>query len=125
MRWGLEARAPFLDSRIIAFAQALNTEQKITLTNTKVFLKESLKDVLPQSVLTRKKKGFQVPLAQWFRGPMKAQFEERCLDPQNKITGIVNQKEIVQLLKENSDGTDHGNRLWMLYSLATWLENNK
>jgi asparagine synthase (glutamine-hydrolysing) len=84
-----------------------------------------LKGIVPDEVLTRQKRGFQVPLAVWFRGPLKRVFTDRCLDPQGPLAKIANLDAVKKLLETNNQGANHGNRLWMLYSLATWLESQK
>lgn len=121
MRFGLEARSPFLDSELATFALSLPTRLKVRGGKTKIALKMSLAGILPDDVLNRKKRGFQVPLAEWFRGPLAFLLKERLLDPSLPISRIINPDAVHRLIAENARGTDHGNRLWMLLSLSTWL----
>lgn len=122
MRWGLEARSPFLDQELLAFALTIPLDQKVSKGKTKIALKRALSGIVPEEVLTRQKRGFQVPLAEWFRGPLTKAFKERCLDPQGKLAEYVDLGAVQGLLELNQQGVNHGNRLWMLYSLATWLQ---
>jgi asparagine synthase (glutamine-hydrolysing) len=124
MAYGLEARAPFLDQEVVALALGLPLQEKINQRNTKIALKRALKGVVPDDVLDRPKRGFQVPLAAWFRGPLNQFWKDRCLDPTAKISHYVRQDEAKRLFQENREGVNHGNRLWMLLSLALWLERN-
>lgn len=121
MRFGLEARAPFLDQEMVQYALSLPLNQKADRGKTKIALKRALQPILPQEVLMRKKRGFQVPLASWFRGPLKKMLEERCLDPRHPIAEILRPDAIKRLIQENARGADHGNRLWMILTLSTWL----
>jgi asparagine synthase (glutamine-hydrolysing) len=121
MRFGLEARAPFLDQELVQFALGLSIDQKVKGGKTKIALKRALGSVLPADVLNRKKRGFQVPLAVWFRGPLKKMVEERCLDPHGPLAKIVRLEEVRRLIDENARGRDHGNRLWMLLVLSSWV----
>ncbi len=122
MRFGLEARSPFLDQDLVTFALGLPLAQKVAGSKTKILLKRALKGVVPDEVLERSKRGFQVPLATWFRGPLKQVFIDRCLDPQSPLLQIAKPEAVKDLLEKNEAGANHGNRLWMLYSLATWLD---
>jgi asparagine synthase (glutamine-hydrolysing) len=121
MRHGLEARCPLLDQELVSYVTSLPTEYRYTKGKTKALLVDAVKDILPSEVGKRPKRGFQVPLATWFRGPLRAAFVERCMQSA-KLHAYVARDRVEQLLKENDRGSDHGNRLWMLYSLATWLE---
>jgi asparagine synthase (glutamine-hydrolysing) len=122
MRFGLEARAPFLDQELVALALRIPLHDKVAHGKTKIALKRCLQGVVPSEVLYRPKRGFQVPLAQWFRGPLAGAFKDRCLDPHGPLASVLRQERIEQIVQENARGFDHGNRLWMLYSLAMWLE---
>jgi asparagine synthase (glutamine-hydrolysing) len=121
MRFGLEARAPFLDEQVVRLALSLPFGQKVSHGKTKVALKRALQGVVPNDVLNRPKRGFQVPLAEWFRGPLSALVKDRCLDPDVKLSQLVELRVVEQLIDENARGIDHGNRLWMLLTLSTWL----
>lgn len=122
MAHGLEARAPFLDRDLVAFASGLPLEQKVRHGTTKVALKRALRGVVPDDVLRRPKTGFQVPLSEWFRGPLADVVRERCLGRESRLPSMMNMDVIQRLLDENTRGTDHGNRLWMLCCLASWLK---
>jgi asparagine synthase (glutamine-hydrolysing) len=122
MAYGLEARAPFLDQEVVAFAQSLPWKEKVNGGNTKIALKRALKGIVSDDILERPKRGFQVPLAAWFRGPLKQYWRDRCLDPKGRLAAYVRLDTAEQLFKENERGVDHGNRLWMLLSLSLWLQ---
>ncbi|GMU25345.1 asparagine synthase (glutamine-hydrolyzing) [Patescibacteria group bacterium] len=124
MAFGLEARSPFLDQYLVGFAIGLPLKTKVNYGNTKVGLKRALRGIVPEEVLKRKKRGFQVPLAQWFRGPLAPRWKERCLDPHAKLAAYVKTDQTERLFRENAQGADHGNRLYMLYALAEWLGRN-
>ena len=121
MRFGLEARAPFLDQELVQYALSLPLKQKVDHGKSKVALKRALKGIVPDDVLHRPKRGFQVPLAEWFRGPLRELVRSRCLDPELPLAKIVRKEAVERLIRDNDRGADHGNRLWMLLSLSTWL----
>ena len=124
MRFGLEARSPFLDQELVAFSLGLPLNQKVNHGKTKVALKRALRGIVPDAALDRPKRGFQVPLAEWFRGPLKDLVRERCVDPSGPLSRIVRRDAVARIVRENDRGADHGNRLWMLLALSTWLSRH-
>lgn len=121
MRYGLEARCPFLDQELVSFVTNLSLKLKVFRGKKKIMLKRALEGVVPDDVLRRPKRGFQVPLAEWFRGPLRTLVRERTLDARLPLARVCNVRFIERLITQNDQGYDHGNRLWMLLSLSSWL----
>src|SRR6185437_16420512 len=67
MMHSLEVRAPFLDVELVNFVRKLPASVKLRGSQTKWILKRALEPVLPKDILYRSKKGFGVPIGQWFR----------------------------------------------------------
>jgi asparagine synthase (glutamine-hydrolysing) len=65
MRWGLEARSPYLDPDLAAYAASIPSELKMKGFQTKYILKNALRKVLPGFVLDKKKSGFNAPVGSW------------------------------------------------------------
>jgi asparagine synthase (glutamine-hydrolysing) len=65
MRYGLEARAPYLDVNFVEFAATIAPELKYDGKETKKILKSALKEWLPDEILYRKKSGFNAPVGSW------------------------------------------------------------
>jgi len=108
---------------VVAFALGLPLNLRRDYTHSKVALKRALKNVLPADILKRPKKGFQVPLADWFRGSLKQYWSDHCLDPQSPLADYVYPDRIRKMRDENARGADYGNRMWMLLALSVWLES--
>src|SRR5438876_1098718 len=70
MAHSIEARAPFLDSTLVAHRLSLPAALKIRGARGKQVLKQALRGVVPDEVLDRPKQGFRVPLPAWLRGPL-------------------------------------------------------
>jgi asparagine synthase (glutamine-hydrolysing) len=121
MAHGLEARSPFLDQELARFVAKIPWGMLYDRDTLKSLLRRAMKGVVPEEVFMRPKRGFQVPLAAWFRGELRPLFVERCLTESSPLLTFMQKSAIERLLKENDRGTDHGNRLWMLTVLATWL----
>lgn len=67
MMVGLEVRAPFLDNSVVEFALRLPSNLKYRGGTSKYLLKKAMKDILPDSLLYRPKKGFGIPLTTWLK----------------------------------------------------------
>jgi asparagine synthase (glutamine-hydrolysing) len=73
---GVEIRVPLIDCRMVDFAAGLPLDAKIDLRRTKKILRQSQRGRLPDSVLTRPKQGFGVPIRGWLRGPARPLLED-------------------------------------------------
>lgn len=124
MAHGLEARSPFLDQELVRFVASLPSAWLLRRGQGKRILKQALNGSIPSEILSRRKRGFQVPLARWFRSELRPLFEERCLAASSPLFQVCRPEAVARLLQENDRGMDHGNRLWMLLTLATWLQKN-
>jgi len=117
----LEVRSPFLDHRVIEFASSLPLEYKIQGRVGKRILKDTFKDFLPPQHTQAAKKGFAVPLGQWFRGPMKDMAHDLLLDNSAKQRNIFDSHVINTLLKEHDNKKyDHGQKIWALCAFEVW-----
>ncbi|HUQ93584.1 MAG TPA: asparagine synthase (glutamine-hydrolyzing) [Bryobacteraceae bacterium] len=119
MAYSLESRAPWLDHRIAEFACSLPPEWKLRGNVGKYIFKEAVRPDLPDTVLDRRKMGFSVPLAQWFRGPLKPAFEASVLRPDMK--NCVNIPALKRLWREHQSGrSDHSRKLWTTLKFGMW-----
>ena len=122
MAASIEARAPFMDVRLAEFASTLPDSCRIKGGITKRIVREALGPRLPQSVLTRRKNGFRMPVTEWFRGPLRDPARELLLTS-DSITGPYLDRATVRLyLDEHATGQqNHEKTLWALFALETFL----
>jgi asparagine synthase (glutamine-hydrolysing) len=117
MRNSLEVRTPFLDYRVVEFAFSLPVSSKINGQIKKKIVQESFKDMLPKELFNRPKRGFEVPLLQWFRKDLKDKiFNDWLQDDYIRQQGIFNLSMIQQLkqrLLSNNPGDVHA-QIWAL-----------
>jgi asparagine synthase (glutamine-hydrolysing) len=115
MAHSLEVRVPILDYTFIDWASGLPADLKLHNGEGKYIFKKSLESVLPHDVLYRKKMGFAVPIAQWFRGPLRSRVRDALLGPELSGTGIFQRPWIETLLDQHQSGSrDHSAALWAL-----------
>jgi asparagine synthase (glutamine-hydrolysing) len=121
MAASIESRVPFLDHKLVEFAALLPDEWKLRGWTTKRVLRESMKDLLPASILNRPKMGFPVPFARWTRGAWNGIVRDVLLDRRARERGIVEPHAVDALLSAHARGlTDGGDRLWSLLNLELW-----
>jgi asparagine synthase (glutamine-hydrolysing) len=123
MAHSVEVRPPFLDHRIVEFAASLPAELKIRGAKQKVVLRELMQDKLPESILKRKKTGFDIPAHEWLRGPLRELLEEALQFGVAEYGGIF-RKEGVETLKKRhmQREINVGYHLWGLLILFLWMK---
>ena len=123
MAASLEVRAPFLDYRLVDFVNSLPYEQKNKYFKTKYLLKKLMEKKLPKNIIHRKKRGFAVPLARWFKGELKSYVLDVLNKDKIEKEGLFNYAYIENLLKEHFDGSkDNRKKIWTLMSFELWRE---
>lgn len=120
MAASIESRVPFLDHKLVEMTAGLPERMKLRGMTTKYILRESMKGILPDPILTRSKMGFPVPLDAWFRGPWAAIVNEHLLGERARSRGIFNQAYVERLVVEHRSGINHAERLWMLMNFELW-----
>ena len=121
MMASLEGRVPLLNNDFVEFATHLPMDMKLRGLRSKFLLKRALRGVLPEQILNRPKKGFGIPVAEWFRGPLKEQMLS-VLSPE-RITrkGFFDPREIQHLIDDHLNGRrDNRKQLWTLFAFETW-----
>jgi len=124
MAHALEVRVPLLDHKFIEWASSLPADMKLKRQEGKYILKKSLEPLLPHDVLYRDKMGFGVPLAKWFRGPLKNKVEESLLGDTIRQSGLFNMAYIERVLTQHQSGIrDHSVVIWTLLMFNAFLIN--
>ena len=118
----LEARAPLLDQNLIAFAARLPFDLKLRGEQGKYLFRKVAARLLPAEVLTKRKQGFAIPLATWFRNDLRPMLLDTIGSRAFKERGIFDQAGIQRLVDEHQQGLqDRGELLWMVMVLETWM----
>jgi len=120
MAVALEVRVPFLDYKLVEYVLALEDKHKSLLTPKKL-LTDSLKDLLPDEVVNRKKMGFVLPWKHWLKNELKS-FCEQNLHELGKRSQI-NEKYLMSLWDRflHDDPMITWSRIWHLVVLGHWL----
>ncbi len=124
MAHSLEVREPLMDHELVEWLGTLPSHLKMRGGESKFLLKKSMEPKLPHSVLYRPKMGFAVPLARWFRGPLRERVHNSLLGGQLADSGMFNQATIKGLIDQHDSGArDHSTPLWTLLMYEAFLRN--
>jgi asparagine synthase (glutamine-hydrolysing) len=122
MAHGLEVRSPFLDTALVELALRLPPATKIRGLRRKVVLTDAVADLLPEAILTRRKRGFGVPLGRWFRTDLLDYMQTTIGAADARVRAHVAGPVVDRLIARHLDGThDHGHLLWTLLTLEVFL----
>jgi asparagine synthase (glutamine-hydrolysing) len=124
MAVSLEVRAPLLDHQLAEWALRLPQQVKLEGREGKAILKKAMHDKLPHDIMYRPKQGFSIPIADWFRGPLKTRVEALSQDGVMMDCGHFDRAAISKMSTEHISGRrDHSRTLWLLFMFASFLEN--
>jgi asparagine synthase (glutamine-hydrolysing) len=113
----LEARVPFLDHKFVELAMSIPETVKTRHGTLKYILKKSVRGLIPDELIDRKKQGFGVPVYEWFLDRL-GEFARTELSAFCNETEILNRDAVVQLLDRHD-----GPRAWHLLNLALWWKH--
>lgn len=120
MAWSIEARVPFLDHRLIQYCLQLPIEMKMNGSWSKWILRESMKDMLPASIIKRRDKmGFVTEQSIWLahnKSKIRAIFE----DEDFKSKKYINNEKVLEDFDDLLD-PKKGNNIWRMINLELWL----
>ena len=122
MAHGLEVRSPFLDTELVAFAATLAPKLKVRGLDLKRVLKAAMRDILPDSILARRKWGFGVPLDRWFREDLDTYVRSTLGAPDARVRSHLESVVVDRIVHEHASGqANHGHVLWSLLTLEVFL----
>lgn len=123
MAHALEVRPPFLDSRIVDFAARLPESMKIRGGESKYILRRLMKGKLPASVLSRPKIGLDIPIHDWFRGPLRDFLLNTISEEAVRQTNLFHWPVIKGMIDAHLNRkVNIGYHLWGLVTLLVWMK---
>ncbi|MEK8024406.1 MAG: asparagine synthase AsnB [Pseudomonadota bacterium] len=122
MAHSLEVREPLMDHELVEWVATLPSALKLQGSNGKMFFKKSMEPLLPDDVLYRPKMGFSVPLARWFRGPLRERVRASLLHGPMLETGWFERDTLARIVEQHETGAaDHSTPLWTLLMFDAFL----
>ena len=124
MAVGLEARCPFLDERVVEFAWRLPTTAKVCSGQGKRPLRRLLSRYLPVSLFDRPKQGFNVPIGEWLRGPLRGWATALLDDVRIRRDGLLDSERVQGCWRQHLSGRmDRSGELWAILMAQAWLDS--
>src|SRR5207249_3900456 len=109
MAASIESRVPFLDHVLVEFAATIPAEFSVQGLTGKHILKAAVEDLLPKSIVYRKKMGVATPWSCWLSGPQLDELETTLLGPRTTARGLLRREVIQRLFAEHrARRRDHG-----------------
>jgi asparagine synthase (glutamine-hydrolysing) len=121
MAASIESRVPFLDHKLVEFTARLPARLKLRGWTTKYILRQSMKGILPEAILKRRKMGFPVPVGTWFRKEFRPVIDEYVLGERAASRGYFDPSYVRTLVEQHQAGENHAERLWSLVNFEIWL----
>lgn len=123
MAHSLEVRPPFLDHRMVEFANSLPASLKIQGNRQKVILRSLMRGKLGSDILQRKKTGFDIPTHDWFRGPLRPVLEEALAFAAAEHGEFFQMPRIEAHVRAHMERRANlGFHLWGLTILCSWMK---
>lgn len=117
MQHAVEVRLPYLDKGLVEFALSLPENLLINHGIRKYILREAFSDLLPESIMKRRKQGFLLPVRKWFKNGM---LRDQLYNLANETT-TLDKSALKKLLYEHEISThDHSVLLWSCYVFLRW-----
>jgi asparagine synthase (glutamine-hydrolysing) len=123
MARGLEVRVPFLDHRIVEFAARLSQRDRFRFLQLKRFLKAAFRALLPAELLARPKHGFEVPIGEWLRGPLRGFLRDHLAPERLRAHGLMAPAFVERMLREHETRTRNRSReLFAVLVFQLWYD---
>ena len=123
MAHSLEVRVPYLDHDLADFILAQPGSRKIRGRQVKWLLRRFAASVLPPGAAAQRKQGFDVPIADWQRGPLRDALTDYLGESTVRRRGLFRAERVSSMVSQHLRGAaDHGQRLWLLMALEGWMQ---
>ena len=118
----LEVRDPLMDHRLVEWVNRLPAHYKNGSRGSKIVFKSALEKLLPNDILHRRKMGFAVPIAKWFRGENGQQLIDRLASGPVMESNILDKDVFLRFGREHLEGKRHRSPLlWSVFCLDQFL----
>ncbi len=124
MAHSLEVREPLMDHPLVEWLASLPSALKVQGGEGKYLLKRTMEKHLPHEILYRPKMGFAVPLAKWFRGPLRERVRSALLGSVLADTGWFDLRVLEHVIDAHQTGRrDYSASLWTALMFEAFLRN--
>ena len=123
MSVSIEARVPFLDHHLVEYTMDIPQRLKVKNGEAKYLFKKAVTGIIPDSIINRKKMGFNAPMSEWLRGDFGQKVVSSILASNVMEKGFFKKAYIQQLFDQHRSGKmDNSLYLWSLFNLTAWYD---
>ncbi len=122
---GLEIRSPFLDHRVVKYGFSLPASSKINKAGQKRILLDTFQDILPKELLSRPKKGFEIPLHAFLNNKGREMAQEFLSEKFVEAQGIFSKEQISKIRQSINGSNSSGvmpSKVWTLLVFQYWWQ---
>ncbi len=119
MHHSLECRVPMLDLELVRFIESLPASHRVSLRNGKIIHKKFSGQILPESIVNRKKKGFASPTKRWFKNGNV--LRDILFDRSSRFASYFDVRVVDRIISEHENGFNRERHLYLLLSIFYWL----
>ena len=118
----LELRVPFLDKKVMKFAETIPLKCRVNTVTTKLALRKAAEKALPRRTADKDKLGFPVPIRVWLKedeyyNTVKLAFTSETAEK------YFNTDKLIKLLDTHKSGkSDQSRKIWTVYTFIVWYE---
>ena len=126
MAHSLEVREPLMDHPLVEWLATLPSSLKVRGNEGKYLLKKASEPLLPADILYRPKMGFSVPLARWFRGPLRERVRSALFGDALAATGWFDRRVLTEIVEKHQSGQrDYSAPIWTLLMFEAFLRRTQ
>jgi len=124
MAHSLEVRVPYLDHELLEFAARIPSDVKLRGMERKHILKRAVADLLPPDFLSRRKMGFSLPLAVWFRNELRPWVEDVLSERAIRDAGVFRYETVRRVLDDHfARRASYDDQIWGFVTFMTWYRD--
>ena len=124
MARSLEVRVPLLDTPLVEFVGALSGAARWSAAQPKALLSDAIADLLPQEILTQKKRTFTLPWEEWLRGPLRKRMEASFAELAPGLAEYLRVDGVRSVWSAFLAGRTSWSRPWSIYVMNEWCRRN-
>jgi asparagine synthase (glutamine-hydrolysing) len=123
MAHSLEARVPLLDHRLAEFLFGLPGSLKMPGLRLKSLLKDTMRGLLPEQTLRKRKGGFNVPMSRWLKHELRPLLQDRLSAARIRAQGVFDSRTVCRLVDHHlANRADYSRNLWALLIFSLWQD---
>ena len=128
MASGVEIRMPFMDHRIVTLAMSLGWKSKLHGGYSKSIIRDAMAPYMPEEIAYRRTKiGFNTPIVEWMKGPLRGYFEDMIASDSFKTCDLIDPAAVTQKVRTVIDDENatfaQGEQAWSSLYPYLWERN--